>query len=327
MTSKVSFSASKRRHLNPKIPLIIDTDPGIDDAYAIIYAYLSQAFDIQAIFSVAGNVPIEMTSNNAGFLISTLKVDTPVYEGAHGPLVGEPVIAKYAHGSNGLGGFPIPENHREHVIKSNPTDAYARLLLEAKEPLTIAAIGPLTNLAKLLVAYPGIQSKIKALYVMGGGIQRGNITPRAEFNIYADPLAAKIVFNAGLNPYVVPLDTTEAQIYNRAFMDSLKNSSNPLARLLYAISDAKMNYAGQTEDHPIFYHDMVTLVAISHPEYFTMIPTNIDVETHSELTKGETIFDLRQTPRRMENNAVYVSGAHSADLIRHCQEVLTHGQL
>lgn len=311
--------------MKSKIPLIIDCDPGIDDAYALCYAHLSKHFDIKAVFSVAGNVPIEMTTQNAGFILSKLDRPIPLIIGASKPLVGEPIIAKYAHGANGLGGYAYEGDYTSSAHHTNPSDAYYELLSQAQEPITIAAIGPLTNLAKLLLAYPGIQSKIKDLYIMGGANHHGNYTARAEFNIAADPLAAQIVMNAGLRPHVVPLDTTEAQWFSKQDLYQLKNSDSQIANLLFNIVDAKLQFNNLEGEHPLYFHDMITLAAIVKPELFEMIETHIDVELYGEKTKGETVFDLRTTSRRQAGNAIYVSAKSTQALIDHCKEVLLHG--
>jgi len=328
-----------------KIPLIIDCDPGIDDAFAIYYALRSPHFDVKAIFPVAGNVPLEMTLANACNLVHHAGVDIPVYEGADGPLMGEKIEAKYAHGVNGMGGFVFPEESRAALREGNFVDVYHRMLSEADEPIVIAAVGPLTNIAKLLLAYPGIESKIKALYVMGGGYSRGNITTMAEFNIAADPLSARIVFKADIDTYIVPLEATEGAYFDKPFMSDLRKSSSKLAQTLFNIIDAKMKYNALPEadrerfgelqaflstafdnlpdDQRFYLHDMVTLAAMIIPEAFDIQEYHVDVELYGELTKGMTVFDTR-TFRRQAPNAKLVLCKNREAIVAHCKEVLTH---
>ena len=328
-----------------KIPLIIDCDPGIDDAFAIYYAFQSPVFDVKALMPVAGNVPLEMTLANACNLVHHAGVKVPVYAGADGPLMGEKIEAKYAHGVNGLGGYAFPEENRDALVEGNVVDVYFKLLTEAQEPITIAAVGPLTNLAKLLLAYPGIESKIKALYVMGGGVSRGNITTMAEFNIAADPLSAKIVFRADIDTYIVPLEATEAAYFDKPFMKALRDSKVNLAKTLFDIVDAKTKYNALPEkdrarfgelqtflstafdelpaDHRFYLHDMVTLAAMIIPEAFDIQEHHVDVELYGELTKGMTVFDTRIF-RRQAPNAKLVLCKNRDAIVAHCQEVLTH---
>lgn len=306
-----------------KIPLIIDCDPGIDDAYAIIYAALNSSFDLKAIVSVAGNVPIENTTENADFLMSQCNLDIPLIKGANKPLIGEPIIAKYAHGSNGLGGYLFDASFKSSLINTNPVDTVYAILKNSKQKISIAAIGPLTNIAKLYLAYPDVINYVKDLFIMGGAIKRGNYTARAEFNIAADPLAAKIVLNAGFNVYMLPLDTSESIHFKKDFFESLKTKTKR-SKLLYDIVDAKLNFDHQSASSNIYLHDMLTLCACAHPEYFEFIKCNINVETDGNLTKGETIFDLRETERRLQSNATYIAFKEHDLLIQHLLEVLTH---
>ena len=306
--------------MKPKIPLIIDCDPGIDDSFALFYTHLSNDFDLKAVVSVAGNVPIEMTTQNAGFLISRLNAKIPLIKGADRPLVGEPIIAKYAHGANGLGGFLFEGDYTSSAYQGNPTEYYYKTLTMSQQPITIAAIGPLTNLAKLFMAYPDAVKYIEKIMVMGGGVKFGNYTACAEFNIAADPLAAQIVLNSGVKVSFVPLDTTEAIGFDREFMNFLKVSPNPLSKLLYDIVDAKVHFNETDEEIKLYLHDMVTIIAITHPEWFELNDTHIAVELHGNLTKGKTIFDLRKH-RSNPPNAVYVAYKEREALIQHVREV------
>ena len=306
--------------MKQKYSIIIDCDPGIDDSFALVYGHLSNSFDIKAVFSVAGNVPIEMTTLNSEFILSELNLNVPLYRGAEGPLVGEPIIAKYAHGSNGLGGYQFEPNLKVHANTKNPTDAYYELLKSFDEPVIIAAIGPLTNLAKLFMAYPDVNRYIKAIYVMGGGIVKGNYTASAEFNIAADPLAAQIVINSGVKQYYVPLDTTTAYGFNRDFMMKLKDSKHPTSQLLFKIIDAKEKL--DVNPNAVYYlHDLITLIAINHPEWFDFIDVHIAVELHGVHTTGMTIFDLRGE-RAQKPNAIYVAHPKFSEIQKHVLEVL-----
>lgn len=304
-----------------RIPIIIDCDPGIDDAFALAYASLSDAFDVLAIVSVAGNVALEDTTLNADFLMHNFNINCPLYQGAYKPLIGDPIIAKYAHGSNGLGGYLFEDNFKSSLISGNSSDLVFEQLKNSSEKVVIAAIGPLTNIAKLILAYPEAKQYIEEIVIMGGAIKRGNYTARAEFNIAADPLAAKILFNSGINIKVLPLDTSESVHFYPEFFMKFKET-NQISHLLYKIVESKGLF--EYPFNPLYLHDLLTLISIAHPEFFSLIHCNINVETEGNLTKGETIFDLRETSRKLLPNGYYISFKDSDVLIQHCLEVLTH---
>src|SRR5579862_3593319 len=185
------FSAV-RTSLNPAKPqrIIIDTDPGVDDAMAIFLALRSPELKVEAITPVAGNVPLELTLPNALRLVEIAgRRDIPVAAGASAPLVRRLVTARYAHGENGLGGVDFPAPSLKPVSES-AVEMIRRIVRSSPGEITVVALGPLTNVATALKADPELAKMIRAIVLMGGSLSGGNITPAAEFNFYVDPEAA-----------------------------------------------------------------------------------------------------------------------------------------
>ena len=187
-------------------PLIIDTDPGIDDAAAITLLVDEPAFDIKLIASVSGNVGIGHTTNNALKLLTFLGRRIPVARGAAAPLMRDNRFATEAHGKSGMGSFEFPEPDDSLLTEDNAVLEERKVLMESTEPVTILTLGPLTNIALLLATFPEVKSHIERIVSMGGSTERGNIGVYGEFNISVDPEAAKMVFRSGLPITMVGLD-------------------------------------------------------------------------------------------------------------------------
>jgi len=188
--------------------IILDTDPGVDDAMAIFLALRSPELKVEAITAVSGNVPLSFTLPNALRLVEIAgRPDVPVAGGAATPLVRRLVTAHYVHGNNGLGGVEFPEPKLKAVAEP-AAELIHRVVHENPGEITIVAVGPLTNVATALKSDPGLAAKIKGIVVMGGSLSGGNITPAAEFNFYVDPEAARMVFDAGVPLVMVGLDVT-----------------------------------------------------------------------------------------------------------------------
>src|SRR5260370_964890 len=178
--------------------VIIDTDPGVDDALALLLAMRSPELRIEAITAVAGNVPSELTLPNALRMVEVGgRTDIPVAAGAKAPLLRRLVTAAYAHGENGLGGAVFPEP-RTHPVKEPASEVICQIARKFPGEVTLLTIGPLTNIATALKMDPEVAGMIRALVMMGGSLSGGNVTPAAEFNIYVDPEAARILFQSGI---------------------------------------------------------------------------------------------------------------------------------
>lgn len=277
------------------IEVIIDCDPGIDDALALIFALKSEDFRIRAITTVGGNVPVDRgTENMLKLLELTGRVDIPVAEGSNPPMLSRYERRIFVHGEDGLGNYPLPTPK----IKPSPMRAKDTLKsqIEAAEgELNIITLGPLTNLASIISDEPKILHKIKSVTVMGGAIScPGNVTSVAEFNIYMDPVAARKVFNSGLPITLVPLDVTMKALLLEKHIHEIEKAESPITDF---ISKVSMYYLGI---HRRFFgidgcpmHDPLATAYVNHPEIMRAEPLWVDVETKGELTLGETVADLR----------------------------------
>ena len=207
--------------------IILDTDPGVDDALAIFLALRSPELKVEAITPVSGNVPLALTLPNALRLVEIAgRTDVPVAAGAATPLLRRLVTATYVHGDNGLGGADFPEPKLKPVSE-NAAQLICRMVRESPGQITIVGIGPLTNVATALKSDSDLAPKIKEIVVMGGSLSAGNITPSAEFNFYVDPEAAKIVFDSGVPITMVGLNVTEKVLLGEQQINILQYGNEP----------------------------------------------------------------------------------------------------
>ena len=278
--------------------MIIDCDPGHDDAIALILAH--RVADVVGITTVSGNAPLMATTENALMLTALLDVDTPVHAGAAGPLVGEPIHAAMVHGASGLG--TVDRVAHSRTVASD--DAVGYLLEAAAEDVWIVAIGPLTNLALALERDPTWTKRIAGIAIMGGSADVGNATPVAEFNIYADPEAAARVFESGVEVVMCGLNLTHQFRTNEGIAERLRASAAPTARFAAQVCDdihARMESLIGSRDAAL--HDPCTVLAVTHPELIRTEPRAVAVEVDGTLTRGMTVVDQRVTRRRNQPNA------------------------
>ncbi len=283
--------------------VIIDTDPGVDDALALLLAMRSPELKIEAITPVAGNVPLELTLPNALRLVEIAgRTDIPVAAGARAPMMRRLVTATYAHGENGLGGAVFPDP----TIKPVATPA-AELIRDVvrKYPgeVTLITLGPLTNIATALNSDSDLAGKVRGLTMMGGSLSGGNITPAAEFNIYVDPEAARIVFQSGIPITMVGLDVTRKTSLTDEHVKTLEAAKNPVSQAAATIG---RNAVNRNRDRGFLVgpnmHDSLAVAAFLDPTILTFADYYVDVETTGELTAGETLGyspvagDLRRRP-------------------------------
>src|SRR4030088_1773822 len=222
--------------------VIIDTDPGVDDALALLLAMRSPELKIEGISAVAGNVPLELTLPNALRMVEIAsRTDIPVAVGAKAPLMRRLVTAAYAHGENGLGGAVFPEPKIKPV--SEPAAQFIRQVVR-KYPgeVTLITIGPLTNIASALNSDPELAAIIKSVVMMGGSLSGGNITPAAEFNVYVDPEAARIVFQSGIPITMVGLDVTRKTSLSEDHVRLLEAGQNPVSQGAATIGRHAINH-------------------------------------------------------------------------------------
>lgn len=267
--------------------LIIDTDPGIDDAAAISVLLSEPSLDVRLIASVAGNVGIEHTTNNALKLLAFLKKDIPVAKGAAAPLMRENRFATNAHGMSGMGGFDFPQPRRELLMENNAVINEYKILMESDEKVTILTLGPLTNIALLICTFPEVKEKISEIIMMGGSTERGNIGIYGEFNISIDPEAAKIVFRSGIPITMVGLDIGRKARLLVEDLEELEQSGDPGMM----ISSLFRSYDGGHVEEGVKMYDPSAAMYLMEPELFETKEAFIDVEISSPLTIGATVVD------------------------------------
>lgn len=276
-----------------KIPIIIDCDPGHDDAMAILWALAAPELEVRAVTTVAGNQTIEKVTNNAiKVLTKAGRSDIPVGMGAKQPLIRKLVVGgEVVHGSSGLEGPVLPECGFA-PSKLTALELLAKTIEESEEKITLVPIGPLTNIAALFITRPDLKEKIKRLSIMGGGAYMGNWTPAAEYNIWADPEAAKVVFNSGLPIIMSGLDVTHKAYITREENEILRAQGNEISVFAAELIDYFSRYHYEVEGFPgCTMHDPTAIAALLYPDMFTSITCNVDVEVSGELTTGMTVVD------------------------------------
>ncbi len=288
--------------------IIIDTDPGIDDAMAIFLALRSPELKVEAITPVAGNVPLDLTLPNALRLLEIAsRTDIPVAAGASHPLVRRLATAGLVHGVNGLAGVEFPEPKTKPVRETAP-EIIRRIVRENPGEITIVAVGPLTNVALALRADPELASMIPAIAIMGGSLSGGNMTPAAEFNLYVDPEAARIVFDANIPLTMVGLDVTRKCRVSEEHIKQLEAANNPVSQAAGKILRAtyeRMRHGGEVTD--IDLHDALAVASLIDHDVITRKDYYVEVETAGEWTAGQTLgYDghgpVRKSPQ-METSA------------------------
>ena len=270
--------------------IIIDTDPGVDDAMAIFLALRSPELKVEAITAVSGNVPLAFTLPNALRLVEIAgHPEIPVAGGAAFPLVRRLVTAAYVHGNNGLGGVEFPEAKIKPVPET-ASELIRRIVRANPGEITIAAVGPLTNIATVLKADPGIAKLIKSFALMGGSLSGGNITPAAEFNFYVDPEAARVVFDSGVPIVMVGLDVTHKVLLRESHVRTLEAAQNPVSQAAAKIMRATLGRVAKTNDETVVaMHDPLTIASLIDPSVITLRDYYVQIETSGELTAGQSV--------------------------------------
>jgi pyrimidine-specific ribonucleoside hydrolase len=273
-------------------PVILDVDPGHDDAVAIMLACGAPGLDLLALTTIAGNVPLEKTTRNALRILSLIgHTDVPVAAGASSPLRRPLHTAEDIHGESGLDGPEIPDPSFEADERS-ATELVADTLKATPEPVTLIPTGPLTNIATFLREYPELKSRIARISLMGGSIGLGNTTPAAEFNVYVDPEAAREVFESGLPIVMCGLDVTHQADTGPAEREALRSLGRVGGVITELLQFFAANYkrAFGFDASPL--HDPVAVAAVMEPSLLKTRPMRVDVECESELTRGETVCDF-----------------------------------
>jgi inosine-uridine nucleoside N-ribohydrolase len=279
-------------------PIVIDCDPGHDDAIAILLALASPELELRAISTVAGNQTLDKTTRNALKVLELAgRTDIPVVSGAAAPLTRELRTASHVHGESGLEGPDLPEPTTKPV-----DDDVADFLASHIEPgVVLVPIGPLTNVALLLDRHPDVAGRLERIVWMGGSIAEGNITPAAEFNAYVDPEAAARVFASGIDVTMIGLDVTHKALFTRAHADRLRGAGT-IGRFVAELSDFFQEFHRTRygfDGSPI--HDAMAVAHIADPTLVTTLHTNVEIETKSQWCDGRTVVDRWRSTVRPEN--------------------------
>jgi purine nucleosidase len=285
--------------------IIIDTDPGQDDAVAILLALASPAeIEVLGITCVAGNVPLALTSKNARIVCELAgKPDVKVFAGCDRPLGRELVTAEHVHGKTGLDGPTLPDPQMPLQEQHAVDFIIETLRAEAPGSVTLCPLGPLTNIATALQRAPELAERVQEIVLMGGGyFEGGNITPAAEFNIYVDPQAADIVFRSGIPIVVMPLDVTHKALVTKPRNDAFRALGTRVGVAVAEMTDFFERFDKEkygSEGAPL--HDPCVTAYLLRPELFSGRHINVEIETHSELTLGMTVADWWRVTDRAPN--------------------------
>jgi pyrimidine-specific ribonucleoside hydrolase len=288
--------------------VILDCDPGHDDAISLILALSTSELDIMAVTTSAGNQTPDKTLNNALRILTLLnRYDIPVAGGAIKPIARELIIADNVHGESGLDGPKLPVPGFTPQSK-NAIQLMAEKIAASPTPVTLVPTGPLTNIALLLASHPELHSNIDRIVLMGGTAGSGNWTPAAEFNIYVDPEAADMVFKAGIPITMCGLDVThEAQIMDQD-IERIRAINNPAAQCVAELLDFFMIYHRDPKwgfnGAPL--HDPCTIAWLLKPALFTSIDCWVGIETKGEHTQGMTVVDRYQLTDNPVNTTVLI---------------------
>lgn len=293
-----------------KIPCIIDCDPGADDAAAIFYALNHPKLDVLAITTVFGNVDLEYTTRNAHVILGMANSSIQVAKGHSKPLVVPRISASTVHGHDGFGNMYEQVKHLRSPLPiiDNAVLHMKKLIEESSEPVVLFPIGPMTNIAVLLMTFPELKPNIRCISFMGGGLAFGNRTPSAEYNFLCDPEAAQIVLQSEVPLIMIGLDVTEQAFVKEAELERLKAINNPVSNLLlnvlaaYTSKDANL-------------HDPVAIMAISDPDLFEFEDMEVVVETSGVYSAGRSIGDIRKNAKHDYDNCKVAMKIHHKEFI------------
>jgi len=283
--------------------IIIDTDPGQDDAVAILLALASPEIEVLGLSVVAGNVPLHHTARNARMVCELAgRPDLPVHAGCDAPLSRKLITAEHVHGKTGLDGVTLPEPAMPLAPGHAVDFLIETLRREAPGSVTLVPIGPLTNIATAFQRAPDIVPRVQEIVLMGGAyFEVGNITPTAEFNIYVDPEAAKVVFASGAALTVMPLDVTHRALTSRAWVEGMR-AMGRIGQAVASWTDFFERYDREKYgSHGAPLHDPCTIAWLIRPELFTGRHINVEIETRGEYTLGMTVADWWRVSGRAPN--------------------------
>lgn len=287
--------------------IIIDTDPGQDDAVAILLALASPELEVLGITTVAGNVPLALTTRNAQLIVGLSGQTVPIVAGRDRPLNRQLVTAEYVHGQTGLDGIDLGEPHVPVTPGDGVDFIIDTLRREAPGTVTLVPIGPLTNIAAAFARAPDIIPRVQQVVLMGGAyFEVGNVTPTAEFNIYVDPEAAAQVLNSGVDVVMMPLDVTHKALTSADWLAGLRALGTRAGEAVASWTDFFERYDREkygAEGAPL--HDPCTIAYLIRPELFSGRRINVEIETEGRYTTGMTVADWWGVTGR-EPNALFI---------------------
>lgn len=288
--------------------IVLDCDPGHDDAIAILLAGASQQLRLEAITTVAGNQTLEKVTLNARRVCSVAGLrDVPIAAGCDRPMVRRQLVAADIHGASGLDG----PDWREPGIQADPrhgVDLLVELAMADAAPLTVVAVGPLTNVATALRRQPRLAERLERVVLMGGAIGLGNTTPAAEFNIHADPEAARVVFESGVPITMIPLEVTHQALATESVLGRIDALESEVGRMAGTL----LRFFAETYERVFGFaapavHDPCAVAWLVDPTLVTTRPMNVAIDTRSELSYGRTVCDVYGTTGRPANADVGLS--------------------
>ncbi|MFZ1728172.1 MAG: nucleoside hydrolase [Albidovulum sp.] len=298
--------------------IIIDTDPGQDDAVAILLALASPELDVLGITAVAGNVPLDLTARNARIICELAEChDMPVHAGCDRPMSRKLVTAEHVHGKTGLDGISLPDP-KMPLAEGHAVDFLIDTLRkQAAGSVTLCPLGPLTNIATAFLRAPDIVSRVAEIVLMGGAyFEVGNITPAAEFNIYVDPEAAEIVLKSGVPLVVMPLDVTHKVLTTRSRIESFRTLGNNAGHAVASWTDFFERYDMAkygSQGAPL--HDPCVIAYLLKPDLFSGRHVNVEIETKGDFTQGMTVADWWGVTGRTAN-AMFMGGVDADGFYR-----------
>lgn len=277
-----------------KLPVIIDCDPGHDDAIALIAALASEKLEVLGVTAAAGNQTVDKTEKNARKVLEICaRTDIPVAKGRGKPLWNPLSVAPEIHGDSGMDGPVLPEPSMP-VCREPAAALMARLVEESPEPVALIVTGPCTNTAVFLLSYPHLWKKIAKISVMGGGAFEGNRTALAEFNIWTDPEAARIVLESGIPVEIYGLDVTHKALIYREEFALFREREGMVFQFLADLLDFFGGTYLEVRKFPgAPMHDSCAVIGLTNPELFTYVETDMSVETESPRSRGALTMDLR----------------------------------
>lgn len=287
-----------------KRPIIMDCDPGHDDAIAIILAAAREELDILGITTVGGNQTIQKTTKNALSVLTMIGKEIEVAMGADKPLVKKLEIAPNVHGETGLDGprLPVPQ---QQPVEKNAADFMAEKIRASSQKVTLVPTGPLTNIAIFLLSYPELKEKIECISLMGGALTAGNWSNAAEFNILVDPEAASIVFKSGIPIVMSGLEVTHRAYFTEQEIAELKASGGKISIFVAELMEFFIGYHKENGWDFAPLHDPCAIAYLVNPDIFKSQDMNVSIDVSGQLSVGRTVGDYGRTDKKVNTKVLY----------------------